>query len=177
MALKVGQVRYLSLTDGLPACPDRVALLGIGNELNGDDAAGVMVIRRLQEYLKQNGPIKREVLALEGATAPENFTGLLRRFQPELIIMIDAAYLDEKPGACAWLDWQTIDGYSASTHGLPPSVLVKYLSSELNCRMGLIGIQPEHMEFDLPVSKPVEVAVELVADLLSNWIISTPPPN
>ena len=168
-------MRYLSLTDGLPACPDRVALLGIGNELNGDDAAGVLVIRRLQGRLKENGSMRREVLALEGATAPENFTGLLRRFQPDLIIMIDAAHLDEQPGACAWLDWQTIDGYSASTHGLPPSVLVKYLSSEIHCRIGLIGIQPEHMEFDLPVSKPVEAAVELVAGLLSDWILSSPP--
>jgi hydrogenase 3 maturation protease len=91
---------------------------------------------------------------------------LLRRFQPHLVLLIDAAHLGEAPGSLAWVDWQDTSGLSASTHTLPPTLLAKYLIHELGCRVALIGIQPLQLEFDAPISPAVELAVhELAAGL------------
>ncbi len=135
-------------------------VLGIGNELNGDDGAGIALIRRLQAELKD----VEDLLALEGGAAPENLTGPIRQFRPELVIFVDCAEMGAAPGDVAWLRMEDLDGLSATTHTLPPSVLAKYLQAELGCEVGLIGIQPEALDFGAPLSGPVARAVVEVAD-------------
>jgi hydrogenase 3 maturation protease len=146
--------------------PARVAILGVGNELNGDDAAGVRVVRELAARL----PATPGVLLIDGGTAPENYTGPLRRFRPELVLEIDAAQQDETPGTTALLDWREADGLSASTHTLPPSVLAQYLVSELGCQVALVGIQPGDLEMGRPLTPRVERAVTKLAEALCVWL-------
>ncbi len=155
----------MSLSFPIPR-PPRVAILGIGNELNGDDAAGVWVVRELAARLTATPG----VLLIDGGVAPENYTGPLRRFQPDLVLEIDAAHLEEAPGTTRWIDWREADGLSASTHTLPPSVLAGYLISELGCQVSLIGIQPASLELSDPLSPDVERAVRQLADALCAWI-------
>lgn len=152
--------------------PRRLSLIGIGNELGGDDAAGVAVIQRLQAELSQ-----REALQLLNAgAAPENITGAVRRFQPGMIILFDAADFGGQPGEVSLLDWRETTGFSASTHSLPLHVFAAYLSSELDCAVYLVGIQPRSLDFDAPLSPPVEQAVaELVAELQSILSANHPP--
>jgi hydrogenase 3 maturation protease len=175
--------------------PARVAVLGIGNELNGDDGAGVRVVRELAARL----PATPGVLLIDGGVAPENFTGPLRRFQPDLVIEIDAAHLGETPGTTQVVDWREADGLSASTHTLPPSVLGHYLVSELGCEVRLIGIQPARTDLTFvptgetpvlptptggtpvlpdpgPLSPTVERAVHQLADALCTWLSARPEP-
>ncbi len=133
-------------------------MLGVGSEFNGDDAAGLQVIRRLRRRLAD----RADLLLLEGGPAPENFSAPIRRFSPDLVIFIDSAAMDARPGTVAWLEMDDLDGLSASTHTLPLSVLGKFLQAELNCEIGLIGIQPESLEFDAPLSASVERAVDEV---------------
>ncbi len=137
----------------------RTAVLGVGSEFNGDDAAGIVVVRRL---LKGKGEMEA-LLAVEGGAAPENATATLRRFAPELVIFVDCADMDAAPGTIAWLDVNDLDGLSATTHSLPLSVLAKYLQTEIGCEIGLIGIQPETLAFGAPFSPPVQRAVKQVA--------------
>lgn len=137
----------------------RIAILGIGNELNGDDAAGVEVVRRLQFRLTN-----RNVLILDGGIAPENITGPIRRFDPKLVILVDCADIGRTPGSIAWLEMDDLGGFSASTHILPPTVLAHYLSSEIGCQVSLIGIQPESLEFGAGLSPEIENAVGDVVD-------------
>ncbi len=149
--------------------PARVAVLGIGNELNGDDAAGVRVVRELAARLTATPG----VLLIDGGVAPENYTGPLRRFQPDLVLEIDAAHLGEAPGTTRWVDWRDADGLSASTHTLPPSVLAEFLVAEIGCEVSLLGIQPATLEMNTPVSPAVERAVHQLADALCGWITAT----
>jgi hydrogenase 3 maturation protease len=134
----------------------RVAVIGIGNELRGDDAAGVLAARALQ-------PLQHDTfLVVEGAAAPENQTGLLRRFRPDLVLMIDAAELGEQPGCVRWLSAADTEGLSASTHTTPPSMLARFLMETLGCDVTMVGIQPYDTSFDAPVSPAVTEAVAAV---------------
>ena len=80
----------------------RTAMLGIGHELRGDDAAGLEVARRLQALVVG----QPDSLILETGPVPENFTGPLRRFAPDLVLLVDAALMGEPAGAVRWLDWK-----------------------------------------------------------------------
>lgn len=140
----------------------RVAVMGIGNELNGDDAAGVLSARALSASLKgsaANTESDPNLLVIEAGAAPENFTGPLRRFQPDLVLLIDAADLDSTPGTIEWIDIQDADGLSASTHTLPPSVFATFLINELNCQVAVMGIQVKQVEFDQPPSSEILATV------------------
>ncbi len=148
---------------GIGNASARVAVLGIGNDLSGDDAVGVVIARELA--VRFDG--YANCLVLDAGTAPENFTGLLRRFRPDLVLLVDAAQLAAEPGTIAWLDWRQTDGVSGSTHTLPPSVLAQFLVAELACRLALLVIQPAQLEFGHPLSPPVRRAADLVVEQLT----------
>ncbi len=148
--------------------PGRVAVLGIGNELNGDDAVGIHVVRRLARRLRG----RNDVLCVEGGTAPENLTGPLRRFRPDLVLLVDAASFDQPPGTAAIIPWPDIDGFSASTHTLPPSVFAEYVVRDLGCRVVVVGIQPAGLDFGRPLSPAVRVASTRLVRDLTRWLRS-----
>jgi hydrogenase 3 maturation protease len=145
----------------------RTAVLGIGSELRGDDAAGIFAARLLMERL----PELEHLLVLDTGPVPENFTGPLRRFQPDLVILIDAAHMGAQPGELRWLDPQDTTGFSASTHSLPLHVFASFLAHELECEVRLLGIQPAHTGFDHGLSPEgktgVDQAVEAVLQSLA----------
>ncbi|RPJ64075.1 MAG: hydrogenase 3 maturation endopeptidase HyCI [Acidobacteria bacterium] len=146
--------------------PARGAIRGVGNEMKGDDGAGVRVVRELSERM----PATPGVLLINAGQAPENFTGPLRRFRPDLVIEVDAADQGAEPGTVAWVDWRDADGMSASTHTLPPSVLASFLAADLGCEVALIGIQPATLDLDAPLSPAVARAVSELAGTLSAWL-------
>jgi hydrogenase 3 maturation protease len=138
----------------------RVAVVGFGQEFNGDDAAGIVVARGLQSRLSGQD----RLLVIDAGPAPENHTGALRQFSPDLVLLIDAAQMGDPPGTVRWLNWQDTTGISASTHTLPPYMLAQYLTSEFGCEVALIGIQPLSNEMDAPLSPIMQQAVEVVIE-------------
>jgi len=142
--------------------PVRLAVLGIGHELCGDDAVGVRLAGMLRPLTAGN----ERLLIIEAGPAPENFTGSLRRFRPDLVLLVDAAQMDTGPGTIAWLDLQSTGGISASSHTLPLHILVSYLEAELACQVALIGIQPQQTFADEPLTPPVQAAAQAVVEAL-----------
>ena len=162
----------------------KVAILGIGNELRGDDAAGVIVARELSvtPHLPA-GAVEiasaqtahlamTPILIIEAGAAPEAFTGQLRRFAPDLVLMIDAAQLDQPPGTIRLIDCQDTIGLSASTHTLPLNVIAQFLVTDLGCDVAVIGIQPYKDDFDRPLSPAVRHAVDEITHTLTSLFAS-----
>ncbi len=102
--------------------------------------------------------------------APENFTGTLRRFQPDLVVLIDAADMGLSGGEIACVDWSAAGGWSASTHTLPLNMLSSFLVSELDCQVMVLGIQPVQMGMDQPLSQAVSRAVDAIVAELQTWM-------
>jgi hydrogenase 3 maturation protease len=137
-----------------------VALVGIGNELRGDDAAGVLVARRLYRQLSRQIAIPKNLLIIDAGTAPENCTGAVRRFAPGQVVLVDAMDWGGEPGGILWADGSDTRGWSGSTHTLPLSVLAAYLEAELGCVVTIAGIQPACLDFTAPLSSAVDRAVD-----------------
>jgi len=139
-------------------------VLGIGNTLRSDDAAGVLVARLLSQ--RESAKDTDRLLIIEAGHAPENKTGELRTFAPDLVLLIDAADMGKEPGTVEWISEEDIDGMSASTHSLPLSMLAKYLTLELGCQVNLLGIQAASNEVGETVSAEVlQVVQEVVTGL------------
>lgn len=141
--------------------------------MRGDDAAGMLLARLLRPLANTND---RFFVACAG-TAPENYTGLVRRFKPDFVLFVDAAQLNEKPGTVRWIPWRMTTGLSASTHTLPIYLLASYLNREMGCQVALLGIQPDHLSFG-PLTPIVrervwEMAQELRAIFINLWPTSS----
>ncbi len=121
----------------------RIAVLGIGSELRGDDIAGLLVARNIgPSPLSGNGV---GVQAFAGGASPESLTGEIRRFNPAHIVIVDAADLGGVPGDTRIIETGDIDGISFSTHRLPTRILADYLIQSIGCDITVIGIQPESL--------------------------------
>ncbi len=105
---------------------------------------------------------------------PEASTGALRRYRPERVVFIDSAEMGQSPGTIRLLDAKQAEGFSGSTHTFPMSELGKYLSSELGCRVAILGIQPNNLEFDSPVSESVFRAIEEIVDFINTFTKPSP---
>lgn len=145
----------------------RICVIGIGNDLRGDDSAGLIVARTLQAEKRYQNDLN--FLILDGGPAPENLTGKLRAFQPDIVLFIDAAHFDETPGTIQWIPIDSIDGMSASSHSLPLSMLARYIASEFECEVHVLGIQPTQNEIGAELSPPVRAAMDEICWRISSF--------
>ena len=142
----------------------KVAILAIGSEFRGDDAAGLLVAENLKKLLKKPS---RKTKIFIGATAPENLTGDIKRFNPSHVLLVDSVDFKDKPGTILVLSPKDIgDGVSFSTHKMPAKVLMQYLANSIECDPILIGIQPLSIEFGKKPSKAVISSAKEVASAI-----------
>jgi hydrogenase 3 maturation protease len=146
----------------------RVAVLGVGHELSGDDAAGLAIARAL--IPRATGQAR--LFIVEAGPAPENQTGALRAFKPDLVIMVDAAQMNAEPGTIRWLAWEDTTGISASTHTLPLHMLARFMIAEFGCEVALIGIQPFDNLFSENLSPNMQQAVDEVVQGLADTLLT-----
>ena len=154
----------------------RVAVLGIGSEFRGDDAAGVIAADRLAKrsaFLAQRAKrakrAQRAKVALgiyNGATAPENLTGEIKRFKPTHLVIIDTVDAGQKTGTIIVVDPDTVRGATFSTHTMPARILADYLGAETGCKTTIIGIQGRSVSFGTRMARSVKESALFVSDEL-----------
>jgi hydrogenase 3 maturation protease len=151
-------------SDALP----RIAILGVGNPFRSYDAAGSLIARALSH--RECAAYTDHLLIIEAGHAPENRTGELRKFAPDLVLIVDAAEMGETPGTIRWISEEEIEGMTASTHSLPLSMLAHCLKLELHCDVKLLGIQVGSNEVGENVRADVLQAVDEIVDELDQSI-------
>lgn len=148
-------------------------ILGIGNILKGDDGVGIYIAERLNEYLqhikhgsKQDRFVGAgETIVIDCGTAPENYTSIIRRHNPDGLILVDAADMGLSPGSYRIISPEEIKVMHVSTHNMPLSFLISYVS-EFCRNIVLIGIQPDKMKLGTILSRAVRRGGEQVANLI-----------
>lgn len=136
----------------------KTAILCIGNILCGDDAAGMKIAERISGLCKEN-----EVV-FACSSAPENFTGAVKDFMAEKVLLIDAACMGKEPGTISLIKPEEIAGVSFSTHMLPLKYMTDYLKASLSCEILLAGIEPCDCSPGTEMSEAVKSAVEEFSD-------------
>jgi len=150
-------------------CDSKAVFVGIGSEFRGDDAVGVVIVNRLAELTNPDCSLR--FLFINGGCAPENILGEIRAFQPETIVFIDAAVLGEPPGTVQLLDTRDVKiaGISFCTHTLPLPIIADYIQRAVPCRIILICVEPENMEFrpDCELAPSVAKAADEVVQAIA----------
>jgi len=136
-----------------------VVILGVGNELRGDDGVGVHIASR----------VKRRNF-INAGVAPENFVGKIKRMKPERIVIFDALDFGGKPGEVKIVDARKTEGLKISTHSLPLSFFCKLFE---DIGIYLVGIQPKNNEFGKGMSNEVVERAEKLVELLTSGAFSS----
>ena len=107
----------------------------IGNRDGGDDAVGPYIADNLKD---------KDIEVLDCGVVPENYTSLVKKHNPQNLIIIDAVDMNLQPGEIRIVPKEKIGVMHISTHGIPISVLINYLEQYLK-NIIFIGIQLKSM--------------------------------
>jgi hydrogenase 3 maturation protease len=149
----------------------RLVILGVGNPLKGDDAAGLLCAEQLMKSVPRKA--KPSVKVLRAYDVPENYTGVIRKFKPARVLIVDAALAGLKPGEVFILEKEKIAIEEISSHKIPLMVLISYLEMSIGCKVTVLGIQAKDLSFGAPITPIIKKAVKEVSDFLSDLIISS----
>ncbi|GEM_PF-318493 len=159
---------------------ERLFVLGIGNPDRADDGAGLLCARILREELgrakkrKGRSALKKVPLqpieVLEAGEAPENAMGIIRRFRPTHVLIIDASLGGREPGEIFLVERRKIRREDLSTHRIPLTHLIRYLEQSVKCRVIVVGIEPQLVAWNRPTSRVTKkAAMKLARDILRLW--------
>lgn len=136
----------------------RTAVMGVGSVLRCDDGAGMYFIEQLESRIQLEN-----ILLIAGSSAPENFTGVIKDFKPDILFIVDAAFMGLPVGETKVIEKTDIDGMGFSTHMLPLSVMLSYLALETGCGAVCIGIQPKNTDQGFEICGEVRRSAEKLA--------------
>jgi hydrogenase maturation protease len=140
----------------------RVLVIGIGNDFRGDDAAGLVVARRLQEQTVDG------IAVLE---APGEAASLIDAWAgTDAVILIDAVRSGSAPGTIHRLSQRALTQdahiFHQSTHtfNVPDAIELAGAMKRLPKRLIVVGIEGKSFQAGVGFSPEVEAALSGVVD-------------
>ena len=144
------------LSDGLRQnLKGKVCVVGIGNRLKGDDAAGPELIDRIAGRVHFH--------CLDAGVAPENYLEKIAGINPDTILLVDAMDFGGEAGACRLFATDQIMGGGLSSHALSLRMTCDYLQQRILAHVFILGIQPAQVKMNQPLSAVVSAGIEKLA--------------
>ncbi len=138
--------------------PKKYILMGIGNTLRGDDGIGSIIAQSFKD---------RDWLSMDCGVVPENFTSIIKKKGPDLVVLVDAVEMDLKSGEFRLISPYRISALHLTTHSMPLSFLISYLK-EYTQELVFIGIQPKIINYSNSVSPEVLKSSEEIIRILKS---------
>lgn len=123
-----------------------------------DDGLGPEIIARLKTRI--------EAPCLDGGEVPENYFGKIVNENPDTVLIIDAVYLYQKPGAFRILTEDNILNDGLSTHDISPAVFIKYLREETGAEIYMLGVQPQNVQLGEGISDTVAHTLHFLEEMI-----------
>jgi len=133
-------------------------LMGVGNILRGDDGIGSIIAKSFND---------NDWLSLDCGVVPENFTSIIKKNKPALLVILDVVEMDLNPGELRIISPEKISELHLTTHSMPLSFLINYLSGYVG-NIIFLGIQPENINFSNSVSLEVSNSAKTIVKILKN---------
>lgn len=134
----------------------KAVILGVGNALKGDDAAGPVVCERLAGNVS--------AVVIDGGTAPENHIRPIRKAEPEVLLIVDAVDFSGPPGQIRLFEPAEIARFTFSTHSLSLHLFIDLLQADRPLDVRLVGIQAGPRRLGDGLSPAVQEAVDALSD-------------
>jgi len=147
----------------------RVLVIGVGNEMRGDDAVGLIVSRRLREKLPYH------VAMVEESSDGAHLMGLWKG--SEITILIDAVQSGAEPGRIHKFEAHksplptALFQYSTHDFSIPQAIELARAMNQLPRRLIVYGIEGQCFDLGARISTIVERAAQEVIELLTFEIL------
>ena len=149
-------MNFTQLTDKLSKYnSNKIAFVGLGNELRGDDLAGLVFIDMLRTKTVFN-----KANFISAGKNPENHLQEILDYNPEAVIFIDAADWGGEPGEISLLEPESLANIDFSTHAYSIKLIEKFLSLNNQIDFIYIGIQPKTTDFGKEMTLQVNHAIK-----------------
>ncbi len=158
------KISYQEFLDALKGrIKGKVVILGIGNELRGDDGFGPYVAESLQ------GKVSARIFNC--GTALENYYNPIVKENPDAIILLDIVDFNGPFGEIGVFEKGDILKVGFSTHNISPRVFIELLESSLKSDIIMVGVKPRSTAFGADLSAEIKES----ADILSDFFIKLLP--
>jgi len=147
----------------------RVAICGVGNDLRGDDAAGILCLRSIKRRFPAAGSARKAFLFIDGGETPENQTARIREFRPDLVVLIDAARSGRRRGEIFVVAKEAIADEEVSTHRISLALLIRFIEESIGASVLFLGIEPGSTEPGVSVSAAVRRAARTVGEYFGRY--------
>jgi len=152
----------------------RIAIIGIGQSLRGDDAAGLTAVRQWQEKFPETA--SRPEVRVEASELPGlALINLIADF--DVAILVDAVQSNAAPGTIHRIGEKDLSAFSSdakSAHGWGVAETLT-LSRQLNQNLPpirIIGIEAAQMVMGAGMSEAIEEAIPLACEAIEQEIKS-----
>jgi len=132
----------------------RVVIVGMGDRMKGDDGAGCLSAEILRKRI-----YKSSVKVINAENAIENYLGVIEKFRPDTVVIIDAVDFGGKPGDIKIMERDEIAETTSSTHTFSLRLIIRHICSETAAECTVIGIQPRTTAFGEGLSPEVRKSV------------------
>lgn len=139
------------------ADPDRIVFVGVGNRMRGDDGIGPGLLDLLKEHVHHG---------IDAGEAPEDYTGILKRLNPEVIVFLDALDWGAAPGQVKIVGAHEVSQVRMGIHKISLEILMDYLTEETGADVFILGIQPEGVHNSPVLSERSGKAVRYCASII-----------
>lgn len=128
----------------------RTLLITLGSPLRADDGLGPFVGGRLKLA-------RPDMLLLDAGTAPENIAQTAIDWEPDKIILLDAADFGGRAGEVRVIPLEEINRRTTlSTHSFPLSLTLSVIKEDTGAELVLVGVQVKSLEHAERLSPEVE---------------------
>ncbi|MHC4517632.1 MAG: hydrogenase maturation protease [Planctomycetota bacterium] len=136
----------------------KTVILGVGNVLKGDDAAGPLVCEGLRSNVSAT--------VIDAGTVPENYIRPVIRASPENLLIVDAVDSGDTPGTVRVFKPDEVGAFALSTHALSFHLFADMIRQEISVEILVLGIQPTHTKLGEAASAAVRAAIDAVTSTL-----------
>ena len=136
---------------------DGAVVIGVGNDISGDDAFGPILARKLALILGDR--------CIDAGLAPENWIGKILALEPRALVIADAVAFDGEPGELrVFTPTDLLDGLP-STHGPGFGAIVTYIEQfATDIEILVLACQPERTGLMEPLSASAAKAIERIVE-------------
>ena len=146
------------LASALPTA--RVALVGVGHPMRGDDFVGSFIVKTLMKRIRTD-----KVVLFDAEDGVEWVISKIAESNPKHLILLDACEMNAASGAVALMPLAETNYPFFTTHGIP----LKLLASRLlpSVETSILAIQPDRMGLNESLSPAVLAAANSISNLVA----------
>jgi hydrogenase 3 maturation protease len=133
----------------------RILFAGIGNVLKSDDGVGVYITGRIRNSTR--------ISSIQVEVSIENYIGKINSLKPDILILVDCADMNARPGTCRLFVPEKIHDLTFNTH----NISLKRLHEFFRMPVFILGIQPENVGFGENISYLVKEVADKIIQLIN----------